>query len=292
MQEQQITPRPNGNGHRASPAQEAKQRRRMWLAILLLLSAVVVIVVKDWRLWFPATENPSTQAEVSEPARPASEAATSTPAPTAPNTPAPAAPKTPAPAEAKKPAKPATHAKAEKKSLIPAAEASVAPAPVTASKPVTAGKPEATSPAALEVVTGNAFQKLYPGNEGLRVEIQSGARGFPKYSEKAALSGAPLSPAAERSPISADITRTPVGTSGPPFPTLAQKMKVQGSVVLQAVIGSDGLIEDLRVLSGPNLLASAAREAVRQWHFKPYFQNGQPVETLAKITVNFIISTT
>jgi protein TonB len=47
----------------------------------------------------------------------------------------------------------------------------------------------------------------------------------------------------------------------------------------------------LQILSGPSILAAAAREAVKQWHFKPYLQNGQPVETQARITVNFTIST-
>jgi protein TonB len=46
------------------------------------------------------------------------------------------------------------------------------------------------------------------------------------------------------------------------------------------------------VLSGPAILAPAAREAVRQWRFKPYLQNGRAVETQAEITVNFLISTT
>ena len=66
-------------------------------------------------------------------------------------------------------------------------------------------------------------------------------------------------------------------------------MKVQGSVVLQAVVGADGNIENLRVLSGPAILSVAAQQAVRQWRFKPYLQNGQPVETKARITVNFSI---
>jgi protein TonB len=68
-------------------------------------------------------------------------------------------------------------------------------------------------------------------------------------------------------------------------------MKVQGAVVLQALIGREGNIEDLRVLSGPAILSSAAMEAVKQWHFKPYFQGGRPVDTEARITVNFTIST-
>jgi protein TonB len=66
-------------------------------------------------------------------------------------------------------------------------------------------------------------------------------------------------------------------------------MRVQGSVVLQAIVGADGNIEDLRVLSGPSILNAAAQQAVRQWRFKPYLQNGQPVETKARIVVNFSI---
>jgi protein TonB len=67
-------------------------------------------------------------------------------------------------------------------------------------------------------------------------------------------------------------------------------MKVQGSVLLQAFIGVDGVVRDLRVLSGPPILASAAREAARGWRFRPYLQHGQPVETQATIAVNFTIN--
>jgi protein TonB len=73
------------------------------------------------------------------------------------------------------------------------------------------------------------------------------------------------------------------------YPLLGQHMRVQGSVVLQALVGTDGNIENLRVLSGPAILTAAAQQAVRQWRFKPYLQNGQPVETKARITVNFSI---
>ena len=77
----------------------------------------------------------------------------------------------------------------------------------------------------------------------------------------------------------------------PAYPTLARQMKVQGSVILEALIGRDGLIEDLQVLSGPPILAGAAQEAVKQWHFKPHFRGAEAVETQTKITVNFTIST-
>jgi len=59
--------------------------------------------------------------------------------------------------------------------------------------------------------------------------------------------------------------------------------------VLQALIGADGIIENLRVMSGPAILAPAAQQAVREWRFKPIIQNGHAVESKATITVNFAI---
>jgi protein TonB len=58
---------------------------------------------------------------------------------------------------------------------------------------------------------------------------------------------------------------------------------------LKATIGKDGGIQTLQVTSGPAILADAAREAVKQWRFRPYLQDGQPVETQANITVDFTI---
>jgi TonB family protein len=74
-----------------------------------------------------------------------------------------------------------------------------------------------------------------------------------------------------------------------PYPLLAGQMAIQGSVLLETLIGADGVVEEMRVLSGPTILVGAAREAVRQWRFKPYLANGQPVETQARVTVNFKI---
>lgn len=73
------------------------------------------------------------------------------------------------------------------------------------------------------------------------------------------------------------------------YPMLARQMKVQGSVLMQALIAATGKIEELRVISGPAILSAAARQAVMQYHFKPYLQDGQPVETSARVTVNFAI---
>jgi TonB family protein len=75
----------------------------------------------------------------------------------------------------------------------------------------------------------------------------------------------------------------------PSYPLLTQASAVQGSVLLQALIGADGAVQEMRVISGPAILVSAARQAVQQWRFKPYLVNGKPVETYARVTVNFTI---
>jgi len=76
----------------------------------------------------------------------------------------------------------------------------------------------------------------------------------------------------------------------PPYPPLARAARVQGSVVLQAVIGKDGNIQNLKLVSGHPMLAPAAIEAVKQWKYKPYFLNGEPVEVDTQITVNFTLA--
>ena len=77
----------------------------------------------------------------------------------------------------------------------------------------------------------------------------------------------------------------------PVYPLPAQQANVQGSVVLQARIGEDGVVQALDVISGPPMLTSAALEAVKQWRFKPHYEAGKAVSTETRITVNFTIST-
>jgi protein TonB len=76
----------------------------------------------------------------------------------------------------------------------------------------------------------------------------------------------------------------------PAYPPLARNARIQGTVVLQAMIGKQGTIEDLRLVSGHPMLATAAIEAVRQWRYRPYVLNGQPVEVETQITVNFSLA--
>jgi periplasmic protein TonB len=76
----------------------------------------------------------------------------------------------------------------------------------------------------------------------------------------------------------------------PSYPPLARQARIQGSVVLQAVISKDGAIENLRLVSGHPMLAPAAIDAVKQWRYKPYILNGEPVEVETQITVNFTLA--
>jgi periplasmic protein TonB len=76
----------------------------------------------------------------------------------------------------------------------------------------------------------------------------------------------------------------------PDYPALARIAHVQGTVVLHAVIGKDGTIKDLHVVSGPVLLVRAAENAVSQWRYRPYILNGDPIEVDTQVTVSFVLS--
>ena len=73
----------------------------------------------------------------------------------------------------------------------------------------------------------------------------------------------------------------------PIYPPQALAKRIQGLVQLQATIGRDGIITNLKVISGQDVLGQAAMEAVRQWKYQPYYLNGRPVEIQTQITVKF-----
>lgn len=73
----------------------------------------------------------------------------------------------------------------------------------------------------------------------------------------------------------------------PRYPTQALQMRIQGPVQLQATITKNGDIANLKVVSGDSVLAHAAQEAVRQWKYKPYYLDGEPVQIETQILVNF-----
>jgi TonB family protein len=76
----------------------------------------------------------------------------------------------------------------------------------------------------------------------------------------------------------------------PRYPPQAEQARIEGTIVLQGVIGKDGSVRELRPLSGSPLLIAAAMDAVRQWRYKPYQLNGKPVEGETQISVKFTLN--
>ena len=246
---------------------EVKQRRRMLLALAVLLIAVITVFMRDRELW-------SSSGSASDQDSSGQNIATTPPGP-APSIPA---AETVAPATVPAPAK---------KRPAPSASSSAASTP--AAPMITATDRAVLPPLEVEVVAGNQRKALAASSNSVKVEMQAtsnAAAGQTTAPAPAQDSNADAHVSLSQS-AAARVTRT----VEPSYPLLAKQMKVQGAVVLQALIDKTGNIEDLHVVSGPTILAAAAREAVKQWHFKPYYQGGQAVETEARITVNFTIST-
>jgi TonB family protein len=239
---------------------ENRQPRNKMLALALLLVTFVVLIAKNHDFWFGDDE--SSDDVVAADTTPVH----ATPAPVARH----AAPAT------------AVAAKKQVKTQVgaPSTAAQTEKIAQPADSAIVATNRAAIAPLGIEVVSGEKHSKPHASNNSTKLEITSNA--------------APATNAAERVAMSTNIpsTSTTIQATATPdsYPLLSQQMKVQGSVVLQAIIGADGNIQDLRVIAGPAILTSAAQQAVRQWRFKPYMQNGQAVETKARITVNFTIN--
>jgi len=106
----------------------------------------------------------------------------------------------------------------------------------------------------------------------------------------------PIMPATAPAPVVAPLRVSHMNEGNlthkvqPAYPPLARSARIQGVVELQAVIGKQGAIENLRVLTGHPMLVAAAVDAVRQWRYRPYILNNEPVEVETQITVNFSLS--
>jgi TonB family protein len=262
--------------------EERKQRRMMVSALVLLLIALGLVLYRDRDFWFPETQ------EAEEVPAPQTLPAATNSTQTAAAQPAPAAHKksrSNKPGKAKAPA--ATQPAAAQSTSAQSASTEVSGAPMNAVTTRTV-----LPPLEVEVVAGDVHRTVHPGTNSVRVDLQPGSAPQQLAVPPATASAASVtSNAAERVQMSSDTAEVVSRPVKPDYPLLARQMKVQGSVILQALIGRDGLIQDLHVLSGPPILASAAQEAVKQWHFKPHYMGEEAVETQAKITVNFTIST-
>ena len=274
------------SGRQLPPAGEPsrpvdRQRQRLILALILFLGAIGVVVYKS---------------STSVTAPPRVESISSVPTTSA-------APVTPVPDEATNSAtKPGVGTELAASHASPHTRA-----PHTKSGTHGADKTQAASRETANR-SPTVVRKVLPP---LAVEVFAGGRPVPLPTKPTASVHVDTSGGVEGRALAPGDTSAPAGADGagrvrisaealqvlshpvdPNYPMLAREMKVQGSVILDAFIGKDGSIQTLKIVSGPTILATAAMEAVRQWRFKPYMQAGQAVETEARITVNFTISTT
>ncbi len=81
-----------------------------------------------------------------------------------------------------------------------------------------------------------------------------------------------------------------ISSAKPVYPPLAKMARMQGTVKFQAVVGTDGKVESLQLVSGPPLLIQAAKDAVSQWVYRPTLLNGAPVEVVTTVDVNFSLA--
>jgi TonB family protein len=238
---------------------EKKNKRNLLLALILLLVTLSVALVKNREFWFGSDD--TADVETVTPVSPAKNVAPST----VPNVPA---------------ASKGVSAPVAKKSEVVAKSSA---ASEVSSTSVIAGTPTEVPPMEVEVVAGDSHRAVRPGSNSVLVVMPTTSTFHP--ASATAFKWTPVTNAAERTRIPSEPEYLEEAT----YPSLAREMKVKGSVLLQASVGADGGIRNLRVLSGNPILTSAAKEAARQWRFRPYLQNGQPVPAQQQITVNFTI---
>jgi TonB family protein len=258
------------------------EQRRLRLALAVLAIALFVVVLRDIREFrppVPVSVEPAVVAQTDSSQSTAAQAPVEVPADIAHSA----------------PVQPRTHSKPKharvKRPVINAAQA-VSSNELSAGPSIVATDRAVLPPLQVEVVAGNHHKALVSHSNSVKVDMQSGYS--PDAGQAASTSAAPETPQpaiAAQVSVSPDVAAHVAHSVAPSYPLLAKQMKVQGAVVLQALIDKGGKIQNLRVLSGPTILAAAAEEAVKQWRFKPYYQGGAPVETEARVSVNFTIST-
>jgi protein TonB len=246
-----------------APARKGSQPRKLMLALVLLLVALVAILIKDRQFWFGSEE-----------------AVIESDLPTA--QPTPASPAQSAPIATK--AAPATTTAVAHATKNPVATAKTSSQPVTPEAPAVTATRTVLPPLDVEVIAGDNHHTVRPRSNVTKVQVAK-VPGIQLEAPAASVT----SKAATHEVVPASATHLPQTEIHATYPVLAQHMNVQGSVVLEALIGTDGMIENVRVLRGPAILSSAAQQAVREWKFKPIYLHGQAVESKATITVNFTI---
>jgi TonB family protein len=134
--------------------------------------------------------------------------------------------------------------------------------------------------------TGLVARAAGENSAGPQVDVQSLANAKPQTSAGGTQSTRPM-----RVRVSQGVAQGMAISKVPPiYPADAKAARIQGSVVIGVIIGKDGNIQSEHLISGDSLLAPAAMDAVKQWKYRPYILNGNPVEVDTQITVNFALT--
>ncbi len=235
---------------------DRKRYRRMFFAFALLIAALAVIVVKYRPFWFDSLSFEQAGNQTT------SDAIT----------------------KSKPRVKPATSRRGSTNQRTP-----------SASEPQTAESSEhpdlVIAPLRVDVTySSGKHETLLARNSAVHIDMQRDPRQSVAVPAPAPETGV-LIQAAERVYLSAQTVEVVAVPVEPVYPLLAQQSHVQGTVVLHAQVNKDGMVQALKVISGPDILITAALEAVKQWRFKPHYESGEAVPTETLITVNFTIST-
>ena len=135
--------------------------------------------------------------------------------------------------------------------------------------------PEEEAPPCLQCVPGAAAGPAIPGGIGVIAF---------------AIPVLPLKPVAKPLRISVIANGMLLHRVQPDYPIAAKRIRVQGAVEIVAIISREGTIEHLQVVSGHPMLVRAALDAVKQWRYRPYVLNGDPIEVETMIMVNFSLA--
>jgi TonB family protein len=246
------------------------------------------------------TSRPNPASATPSPVAPASQhAAVSSPAPSA----AVSSPSASTPAQ---PAESAASQPADQPSASSTDDDEPAPARDTASAPAASAKPSnsygssvakstaAAKPAAQPIVVKNGTGALPQTKPATPDTTAPALTGIPTAGSGGSLSNLIGSEGNAPKPVLQTVNVSQGVSQGlilkrvqPTYPPTALRMRVEGAVQLMATISKTGDITAVKVLSGEPLLTRAATDAVKQWKYKPYLLNGEPVEIQTQITVNF-----
>jgi len=195
----------------------------------------------------------------------------------------------PAPQPAPVPAEPASGALTDTPPTTASATSVTSPAGPALATPTPSSAPAPVAQAVAAPAVGNAPAK----NQASTLPVPAPATQTKNSSPSLVNASANSIPAATAK--SPDLFEVPedfaddqvIHRVHPAYPAAARARKIQGSVVLQAIIDKQGKVDSLQLVSGDPVLAQAAADAVKQWRYKPYSHNNEPIEFQTRVTVDF-----